>query len=123
MLKRTIILVARLTSIFWFACDPGYDCEYYMNNGTSDTLRYTLYWRQHDLYKKEGFISPGERKLITEESGVGYASNGFPTWAENLFVNDSIRINVEDPSIYRKDVESQYHGVYTVLITDSLLTK
>ncbi|MCP4584250.1 MAG: hypothetical protein GY839_21770 [candidate division Zixibacteria bacterium] len=116
---KIIILSALFLSVmglYLLGCDPGYECDYYIKNQTSDSLSYKLYWRSHDLYQYDGTLETGERKYLIGEGSIGFAANMFDLKAESLFVNDTIRINVEDTTLYRTDKENKHYGKYTVII-------
>lgn len=51
---RIAIIFTIFSAVVFMGYDPGYHCEYYMENKTQDTIAYKLYWRSHNLHLKTG---------------------------------------------------------------------
>ena len=115
------ILFTIFNTVIFMGCDPGYNCDYYLENDTKDTIAYKLYWRSHDLYKKTGKIPNGKSLLIASNGGLGFARNEFLWRAESLYINDSIRINTCDTAMFVTNEETDPYGKYTLVLTDSLI--
>lgn len=107
--------------VFLLGCDPGYTSHYRLRNLTTSTIKYSLYWREHNLYNYTGALGIDEDQEILSESSIGVANNGFEFWAESLFVNDSVRIIPCDTAMFITNYESDVEGVYTLVLTDSLI--
>lgn len=115
-------ILTLLLSFILFACDPGYECDYYIENQASGSINYRFFWRYHDQFIFDGDLEPNEREFLTETRGIGIAHNEFLYLAESLFINDTIRINVKDTILYRADKVDDHYGEYTLIISQELIS-